>query len=88
MTAPLAKAQVVLVASVITTEFVTLTVTVFVKKAFKPELARTLFSLSENYFATTSFPQISFHNLQRLDGKGASRALGQARSLRSVRVLC
>ena len=50
LTACLAPAQVVLVASVITTEFVTLTVTVFVKKASKPDLAGALSSLSENYF--------------------------------------
>jgi len=49
----------ILVASVITTEFVTLTVTVFVKKAFKPELASALFSVSENYFSTTSFPEMT-----------------------------
>ena len=64
LTALLAEAQVVLVASVIPTEFVTLTVTVFVKKAFKPDLARPLFSLSEIYFSTGNFPGMSSRNLR------------------------
>jgi len=85
---PSRRGQVVLIASVITTEFVTLTVTVFVKKAFKPELASAHFALSENYFSTTSRFRNAFQNLQRLDGKRASRTLGQARRLRSVQVLC
>jgi len=42
LTAGHANIQVGLVASVITTEFVTLTVTVFVKKAFRPALGGAL----------------------------------------------
>jgi hypothetical protein len=79
---------IVLVASVITTEFVTLTVTVFVKEALKLERGRLLFSLSEKYFRPGQLSQIEFQNLPRLEGTRASRALKQARSLRSIRVLC
>ena len=52
LTARRVSPQFILIASVITTEFVTLTVTVFVKGAFRPALGRALFSLSEKLFST------------------------------------
>jgi len=72
-----------LVASVITTDFVTLTVTLFVKEALKPVSTAPFPPRTKNYFRQLPIPK---NNFQKLFPR--VRVAGEGESLRTARVLC